>query len=141
MSDDRGEDAKVLCLHGKMMLCVLYRDDRNHHGLSPALLDAQPVGSRLAGWLGLVDIVMPAGALARYLQTPDGKLHVGFITPISQHFRLSCNRVLLSVDGIVFICLEQEAHVEDHHPVAHERRCGKIGKGQSQGYRNQARAP
>ncbi|MDP2834252.1 MAG: GTP 3',8-cyclase MoaA, partial [Pseudomonadota bacterium] len=49
---------------------------------------------------------------ARYLVAPDGSFQIGFITPISQHFCETCNRVRLSVDGALHLCLGQEDRVE-----------------------------
>ncbi|VEB44647.1 Molybdenum cofactor biosynthesis protein A [Chromobacterium violaceum] len=34
------------------------------------------------------------------------------ITPISQHFCATCNRVRLSVDGTLYMCLGQEEKME-----------------------------
>jgi cyclic pyranopterin phosphate synthase len=48
------------------------------------------------------------GGPARYLSTPDGRASVGFITPLSQHFCATCNRVRLAVDGTLYMCLGQE---------------------------------
>jgi cyclic pyranopterin phosphate synthase len=45
---------------------------------------------------------------ARYFQIDDSELVVGFITPQSQHFCESCNRVRLSVTGDLHLCLGQE---------------------------------
>jgi GTP cyclohydrolase subunit MoaA len=42
---------------------------------------------------------LPRRRPARYLATPDGAFSVGFITPISQHFCETCNRVRLSVEA------------------------------------------
>jgi len=44
---------------------------------------------------------------ARYYQTNTGS-QIGFITPISQHFCDTCNRVRLGVDGTLYLCLGQE---------------------------------
>jgi cyclic pyranopterin phosphate synthase len=55
---------------------------------------------------------MPGGGPARYLGTPDGRFTVGFITPISQHFCETCNRVRLTVDGVLHLCLGQEERVD-----------------------------
>ncbi len=52
------------------------------------------------------------GGPARYLRSRDGRIHVGFITPISQHFCAACNRVRLSVDGGLYLCLGQNDKVE-----------------------------
>lgn len=45
------------------------------------------------------------GGPARYWSTQDGKGTIGFISPISQHFCATCNRVRLSVDGTLYMCL------------------------------------
>ncbi len=45
---------------------------------------------------------------ARYFRIDDSELVVGFITPQSQHFCASCNRVRLSVTGDLHLCLGQE---------------------------------
>lgn len=47
------------------------------------------------------------GGPARYWKSKDGKFTLGLITPISQHFCESCNRVRLSVDGTLYMCLGQ----------------------------------
>jgi cyclic pyranopterin phosphate synthase len=75
-------------------------------------LDLQPVKERLRARFGLVDAVAPGGGPARYLASPDGHFTVGFITPISQHFCDTCNRVRLTVDGVLHLCLGQEDRVE-----------------------------
>ncbi len=77
-------------------------------GRSVRYLDLQPVRRRLQTHFGLVDGVMPGGGPARYLQSADGRFKVGFITPISQHFCNTCNRVRLAVDGTLHLCLGQE---------------------------------
>lgn len=48
---------------------------------------------------------------ARYFQVDDSALVIGFITPRSQHFCESCNRVRLSVEGNLHLCLGQEDQV------------------------------
>jgi cyclic pyranopterin phosphate synthase len=42
----------------------------------------------------------------------DSDITIGFITPMSQHFCATCNRVRLSVDGTIFTCLGQEHNLE-----------------------------
>ena len=75
-------------------------------------LDLQPVKKRLQKQFNLIDGVMPGGGPARYLRTQDGTISVGFITPMSQHFCETCNRVRLSVDGTLYLCLGQEDRFE-----------------------------
>ena len=52
------------------------------------------------------------GGPARYWATTDGRFTLGVISPISQHFCATCNRVRLSVDGVLYMCLGQEESVE-----------------------------
>lgn len=75
-------------------------------------VDLQPVIAGLRQRFGLVDTLMRGGGPARYLGTPDGRFTVGFITPISQHFCATCNRVRLTVDGILHLCLGQEERMD-----------------------------
>jgi cyclic pyranopterin phosphate synthase len=75
-------------------------------------VDLQPVIARLRQRFGLVDTLMRGGGPARYLGTPDGRFTVGFITPISQHFCETCNRVRLTVDGVLHLCLGQEERMD-----------------------------
>ena len=75
-------------------------------------VDLHPVKAQLKRRFGLVDTVMPGGGPARYLGTPDGRFTVGFITPISQHFCETCNRVRLTVDGTLHLCLGQEERMD-----------------------------
>jgi GTP 3',8-cyclase len=75
-------------------------------------VDLQPIKNRLQMRFDLVDAVLPGGGPARYLSTPGGDFTVGFITPLSQHFCATCNRVRLTVDGQLHLCLGQEARMD-----------------------------
>ncbi|OGI55740.1 MAG: hypothetical protein A3D32_05910 [Candidatus Muproteobacteria bacterium RIFCSPHIGHO2_02_FULL_60_13] len=68
--------------------------------------DAQERPSRNTG------TSMYGGGPARYMQVARTSLHIGFITPISRHFCDSCNRVRLSADGALYLCLGQDDKVE-----------------------------
>ena len=48
---------------------------------------------------------------ARYFRVEGSGLRIGFITPQSQHFCATCNRVRLSVTGDLHLCLGQEDKV------------------------------
>ncbi|BBF86340.1 molybdenum cofactor biosynthesis protein MoaA [Aquitalea magnusonii] len=52
------------------------------------------------------------GGPARYWQNADASFTLGLITPLSQHFCATCNRVRLSVDGTLYMCLGQEEQLE-----------------------------
>ena len=74
---------------------------------SERFVDLQAVKERLARKFPLVPSVMPGGGPARYFRLGDSDTNIGFITPISQHFCETCNRVRLSVDGTLYLCLGQ----------------------------------
>jgi cyclic pyranopterin phosphate synthase len=42
------------------------------------------------------------------MQVAGTRLRIGFITPISRHFCATCNRVRLSADGALHLCLGQD---------------------------------
>ncbi|MFN2310200.1 MAG: GTP 3',8-cyclase MoaA [Gammaproteobacteria bacterium] len=75
-------------------------------------VDLQTVKARLARRFELLPGVMPGGGPARYVRVAGTDLRIGFITPISQHFCATCNRVRLSVDGTLYLCLGQEHRLE-----------------------------
>jgi len=56
----------------------------------------------------LVPAVFPGAGPARYLSIPEKDLKIGLITPISQHFCETCNRVRMGVNGTLYLCLGQE---------------------------------
>ena len=82
-------------------------------GRNAQYLDVQPVLARLRDTFGLTpQTATLGGGPARYWATTDGRFTLGVISPISQHFCATCNRVRLSVDGVLYMCLGQEESVE-----------------------------
>lgn len=75
-------------------------------------VDLQEIKQRLAQKYELIPGVMPGGGPARYVQIAGTNLRIGFITPISQHFCATCNRVRLAVDGTLYMCLGQDHKLE-----------------------------
>lgn len=75
-------------------------------------INLQEVRARLASRYELIPDVMPGGGPARYVRVGGTEMRIGFITPISQHFCETCNRVRLAVDGTLYLCLGQEDKVE-----------------------------
>jgi GTP 3',8-cyclase len=75
-------------------------------------VDLQTVRTKLEKRFEMVPGVMPGGGPARYMRVLGTDLRIGFITPISQHFCETCNRVRLSVDGTLYMCLGQDNKFE-----------------------------
>lgn len=80
-------------------------------------LDLQEVRANLEREFELIPAVtagrgIAGGGPARYFQVAGTDLNIGFITPISQHFCETCNRVRLGADGELYLCLGQDDRVE-----------------------------
>lgn len=109
INDDEFEDMVAFCLAHDFTLRFIEvmpvgstgRDAARHY------LDLRTVEARLARKFTLIRSAMPGGGPARYVQVAGSELRIGFITPMSQHFCQTCNRVRLSVDGTLYLCLGQ----------------------------------
>ncbi|MCW9013034.1 MAG: GTP 3',8-cyclase MoaA [Gammaproteobacteria bacterium] len=75
-------------------------------------IDLKVIKQRLEKSFDLVPGVMPGGGPARYMNVVDTNINIGFITPLSQHFCETCNRVRISVDGTIYTCLGQNHNFE-----------------------------
>lgn len=75
-------------------------------------VDLRDIKTRLEQQYHLIPGVMPGGGPARYVQVKGTQVRIGFITPISQHFCETCNRVRLSANGTLHLCLGQSDKVE-----------------------------
>ncbi len=74
-------------------------------------VDLRDVRRRLEQRFDLVPGAVPGAGPARYVQVQGTGVNIGFITPISQHFCETCNRVRIAVDGSLYLCLGQEHSV------------------------------
>ena len=114
VNDDEVEDMVEFCLEHGFTLRFIETMPMGDTGrlASTHYVDLQTVKQRLAERFELVPGVMPGGGPARYVQVAGTDLKIGFITPISQHFCETCNRVRLSADGTLYLCLGQNDNVE-----------------------------
>ncbi len=110
VNDDEVEAMVEFCLeHGYTLRFIetMPMGDTGRNA-SDQFIDLQVIKQRLAEKYELLPGVMPGGGPARYMQVAGTDLNIGFITPMSQHFCETCNRVRLSVDGTLYMCLGQE---------------------------------
>jgi len=114
INDDEVEDMIEFCIEHDFTLRFIETMPMGDTGRNAAshYLSMQDVKSRLDERYELIPGVMPGGGPARYLQVAGSQLRIGFITPISQHFCETCNRVRLAVDGTLYLCLGQEHKFE-----------------------------
>ena len=76
-------------------------------------MSLQEVKAQLSKQYNLIPTVMGRGAgPARYFQVQGTNLKIGFITPLSQHFCETCNRIRLSVEGTLYLCLGQDDKID-----------------------------
>jgi cyclic pyranopterin phosphate synthase len=114
VNDDEVEDMIEFCIEHDFTLRFIETMPVGDTGRSATsyYLSLQDVKNRLAERYELIPGVMPGGGPARYVQVAGTSLRIGFITPISQHFCETCNRVRLAVDGTLYLCLGQEHKFE-----------------------------
>lgn len=80
-------------------------------------VDLTTVKERLSRQFTLLPGIMPGGGPARYVQVAGSELRIGFITPLSRHFCDTCNRVRVSVEGDLILCLGREDRVSLRDPL------------------------
>ncbi|MEJ2455106.1 MAG: GTP 3',8-cyclase MoaA [Candidatus Thiodiazotropha sp.] len=71
-------------------------------------VELEKIRKRLMSNYRLIPDILPGAGPARYYRVEGSNAHIGFITPLSQHFCETCNRVRLSVEGDLFACLGDE---------------------------------
>ena len=111
-NDDEIDEMVAFCMQRGFVLRLIEAMPMGDTGRNAEYLDLQPVKERLRKEFNLVETVLHGAGPARYLGTADGRFNVGFITPISQHFCQTCNRIRIAVDGTAYMCLGQEEKFE-----------------------------
>ena len=114
INDDEIEDMVDFCIEHGFTLRLIETMPMGDTGRSatPHYVDLQEIKTRLAERYELIPGVMPGGGPARYVQVAGTDMRIGFITPISQHFCETCNRVRLAADGTLYLCLGQDHKFE-----------------------------
>lgn len=114
VNDDEVEDMVQYCIDRDFTLRLIETMPMGDTGRTASghYLDLESVRRRLEQRFDLVPAVMPGGGPARYVGVAGTNLRIGFITPISRHFCETCNRVRLSADGALYLCLGQDDKVE-----------------------------
>jgi len=114
VNDDEFEDMVAFCIAHDFTLRLIETMPMGSTGqaASNQYLDLQRVKKQLEQTYELIPSVVPGGGPARYAQVAGTALRIGFITPISQHFCDTCNRVRLAADGTLYLCLGQEDKLE-----------------------------
>ncbi len=113
VNDGEVEDMVEFCLEHGFTLRLIETMPMGDTGRKAVndFVSLQDVRERLASRYDLLPTVVLGGGPARYYAIAGTQLKLGFITPISQHFCATCNRVRVSADGTIYLCLGQEDSV------------------------------
>ena len=121
-NEDEVEDMVEFCLEHDFTLRFIETMPMGTPGLTAQhhYVDLKVIKQHLEQRYPLIPGTMPGGGPARYVRVEGTELRIGFITPMSQHFCETCNRVRLSVDGTLYLCLGQN----DQYPLRDLLRSG-----------------
>jgi GTP 3',8-cyclase len=107
------------------------------NGFDLSIIETMPLGDGVAGrqdsYIAIDDFIEPLRAdyelqplahrsagPARYWQVEPLGLRLGLITPMSHNFCDDCNRLRLTTDGKIFMCLGSEMHVDFRKAIREE---------------------
>lgn len=82
------------------------------HNRSDTLTLSETIRKKLSNKYQLTATTEKTGGPSRYFRVIDSKSKIGFISPISDNFCSSCNRVRLTVEGQLLLCLGNEHSVD-----------------------------
>ncbi|MDO1510125.1 MULTISPECIES: GTP 3',8-cyclase MoaA [unclassified Neisseria] len=106
------DDMVAFCIENGFILNLIEAMPMGETGQAHAKVSLQPVLAELQQKFDLTPFEGKiGGGPARYWQSADGGFTLGLITPMSQHFCATCNRVRLSATGNIHLCLGQEDKV------------------------------
>ena len=122
VNDDEVFDMVAFCIKHNFTLRFIETMPMGATGqtASAYYISLDTIKERLSTRYSMLPSVMPGGGPARYARIAGTDTMIGFITPISQHFCDTCNRVRLSADGSIYLCLGQN----DVVPLRHLLRSG-----------------
>lgn len=78
------------------------------HDRAEAFYSSEQIRNDLAQYFELTASDESTGGPARYYRMPDSDSRVGFISPHSHNFCSTCNRVRVTAEGMLLLCLGQE---------------------------------
>lgn len=87
------------------------------HGRAAEFVSSENLRVMIDARIPLQKIETTSGGPARYWQATGHKTRVGFISPHSENFCSSCNRVRVTATGRLLLCLGQENSVDLREPI------------------------
>ncbi|KZX76873.1 cyclic pyranopterin phosphate synthase, partial [Alcanivorax sp. HI0013] len=84
----------------------------SEHDRGLAFVSSEELRDQLCERLTLVPMAEKTGGPSRYWQVPGSDSRIGFISPHSQNFCHLCNRVRITAEGRMLLCLGHEHSVD-----------------------------
>lgn len=100
------------CIENQFVLRLIEVMPVGDTGRNVGSKSLQETKNRLSTQFNLIESIERGPGPASYMVSANNQFKIGFITPMSQHFCASCNRVRLSVDGTLYLCLGQNDKYE-----------------------------
>ena len=75
-------------------------------------ITSEHIRQQLAAHYSLLDSAETTGGPSRYLRVADSDSKIGFISPMSNNFCGSCNRVRMTAEGRLLLCLGNEHNLD-----------------------------
>lgn len=82
------------------------------HDRAAAYYSSDAIRADLGKTFQLIPTTEHTGGPSRYYRIPDSPTRIGFISPHSHNFCADCNRVRVSAEGRLLLCLGQEHSVD-----------------------------
>ncbi|HIE17264.1 MAG TPA: GTP 3',8-cyclase MoaA [Dehalococcoidia bacterium] len=94
---------------------------------TPGFMPAADIKQHLSS-LGRLEACLPPGGNgpARYYRFPGASGTIGFITPVSEHFCFSCNRLRLTAEGKLRPCLLSDRETDLRQPLRSGASCQEL---------------
>ena len=89
----------------------------NDHDRAEVYYSSDRIRDDLEQVFTLIPTTETTGGPARYFKLPDADTRIGFISPHSHNFCDDCNRVRLTCEGRLLLCLGQEHSMDLRHVV------------------------
>lgn len=82
------------------------------HGRNDDFITLEQFAAPLRSEWNITPLAYQSAGPARYYQVEPLGLRLGLITPLSHNFCDQCNRIRLTTDGKIFMCLGSDLHVD-----------------------------
>ncbi len=108
VNEDEIESMIAFCIQHQLVLRMIEVMPMGNTGRETKGVNLSEFLSSIHERYGLVESdIVRGGGPARYWVSKNCDFTLGLITPMSQHFCETCNRIRLAVDGTLYMCLGQ----------------------------------